>query len=54
MEKTTITTATKETNKRNKKIFLKDYHSFEYLRKISNGENVTFILPNGSEVKVDG
>ena len=51
MEKAIITT-TKETNDIKKTIVLKEYHSYEYLKKIANGEDITFILPNGKEVQI--
>lgn len=53
MEKATISATAKETSKRNKTIVLKEYHSIEYLKKISNGEDVVFILPNGKEIKIN-
>lgn len=33
---------------------LKEYHSIKYLKKVSNGEHVVFILPNGKEIEING
>lgn len=37
-----------------KKIILKEYHTKEYLNKLSKGNNVIFVLPNNTEIEVNG
>ena len=35
-------------------IKLNEYHTLEYLKKISKGRKTIYILPNGKEVAIDG
>lgn len=36
------------------KVKLNNYHSVETLKKMSKGKQVTYVLPNGKEYKVNG
>lgn len=43
-----------KTDKKIQKQILKEYHTIEYLKKISNGKTAVFILPNGKEITING